>query len=380
MTANRPAGFEVRGECAGFVAAESSWCGELGAAARHSASTGAVLVVSSTDAVAEAKRMHTATGARTVIDTYFWHRGWASADAPTQLHQWQEALLPYEPGDWARDVLAESRAEAVYLPAFTVRAGEPEVLAVLVDYALRCVEYGLSPFFPLQVQALASRHIDATLAALAPVAGLHPTFQFNSDKAWGLADAQHILGLRELLSRFPGSDVIGLDIAGGLDALAHGARWVGIGAASSRRFPRIPDAKGGGAGDSAGFKPGTWLRPYMAMHSPDVYADWFANSLSPRCDTCVRPLDLFGASPSEKTAAIEHNLHGVRDIVTELMAQPVGQRQSWLHEERVGAFEAHAQLISPAAKVQADLMLRRLLEVDDPAGRRTTPNGAWQQI
>lgn len=387
MAANRPTGFELWGERAGFVAADSSWCGELITAGRHSAATGAVVVVSSADALREGRQLRAVTGARTVIDSYAWHRQWASVDVPTALHAAEDTvmtaedmLLPYSPADWARDALAYAGAEAVYLPSFTVRAGEPEVLAAQVDAALRFREYGITPFLALEAEALDSRHIEATLAALDPAAGVHLTLQFNGSDAFALATEQRIGGLREVLGRFPGSDITGLDVAGGLDALAHGARWVGIGAASSRRFPRVPGARGGGSGDSAGFKPGTWLRYLMDMHSPDVYADWHANTVSPRCDVCGRALDLFGASPEEKTAAIAHNLHGIRDVVAELFAQPQIDRPSWLNDERVAAFEAHAQLVSVAGPIQADLMLRRLIELDDPAGRSTAPGGVWKTV
>lgn len=380
MAANQPTGFELLGECTGFVAAESSWCGELTAAGRHSAATGAMVVVSSAEAPREARQLRAVTGARTVIDSYAWHRQWASLEVPTALHAAEDTLLMYSPADWARDALAYAGAEAIYLPSYTVRAGEPEVLAAQVDAALRFRDFGITPFLALEAEALDSGHIDATLAALAPAAEVHLTLQFNGSNAFALATAQRIGGLREVLGRFPGLDITGLDVAGGLDALAHGARWVGIGAASSRRFPRVPQARGGGAGDSAGFKPGTWLRYLMDMHSPDVYADWHANTVSPRCDVCGRALDLFGSSPAEKTAAIAHNLHGIRDVVAELLAQPQVDRRSWLNNERVAAFEAHAKLVPLGGRIQADLMLRRLIELDDPAGRATAPGGVWKTV
>ena len=118
----------------------------------------------------------------------------------------------------------------------------------------------------------------------------------------------------------------------------------------------------------------------MEMRTPSTYADWHANTLSPRCDRCDRALDLFRVNPAEKTAAIAHNLHGIRDVVTELLAQPQADRRSWLNDERVAAFESHALLVSSAAKVYADLMLRRLIELDDPAGRSTAPGGVWKTV
>lgn len=127
------------------------------------------------------------------------------------------------------------------------------------------------------------------------------------------------------------------------------------------------------------FVPGLFLRDLWEHRSPSTYADWYANSPSPTCDECGgRALDEFGSDEADKQAVLCHNVHewlGVHSRVCDL--DPVGRRLV-LGEERADALAAHLNLRPATFRVEADPVLRELVELDDPQGRRTTPQGAWR--
>jgi hypothetical protein len=357
----------------GFVASEQSWCDELNVAAGYCAATGLALTVSSPDAVAQCALLRGASPRLPLVaDTRHWAARYASAQQPSAL---TSQLLNLDA--WAGCVLAASGASHVLAPTGFVRLGDIAALAAVLAELDQASHPGLIGFVATDAETLTPRHLPGFLDALGRGSRRPLAFLFAGKKEEPLASYPRLQGLRELLSRFPGSHVHGVDTLVGTDAIAHGAGWVGIGASSGRRWPRRPGDKGGGP-PAKGFRPGTFLRELLEMRSPAVYFDWYANSASPACGKCARDLDSYQPTPSDKALIIAHNVHAIHDFARELTAQPAAGQAAWLNRERVTALARHPGLISTGTAVKADLTLRRLCELDDPLMRETTPAGSWR--
>jgi len=357
----------------GVVASETSTCNELAVATEHCTTTNTALMVSSTDAVREVASIRAAGCPAVVVDTRHWHAATATEAAPTELH---DGLPLYDLDEWATAALDASHATAILTPSRFVPLGQRQVLQAVLAATAEATVPNLVTLVATDAAALDSRHLADFLDDLANTPARQLAFIF-ADKRTPLASYDRLRGLRTLLQRFPGSWIIGVDILTATDAIAHGAGWVAVGASSARRWPRRPGDTGGQP-LAKGFLPGLFLRPVLDTRSPDVYADWYANSPSPFCDQCNRPLDLFEATDFDKPNIIRHNLHAARDLAAEITAQPADQRPGWLNQQRVEAFLRHASLSSQAAPVEADRTLRALCELDDPEMRETSPAGRWK--
>lgn len=360
-------------EIVGVVASETSTCNELAVATEHCTATNTALMVSSSEALNQVATIRAAGGPPTVVDTRHWHAAVATEAVPTALH---DGLPLYDLDEWATAALDASQATAILTPSRFVPLGNRAVLRAVLAATAEITVPNLVTLIATDAAVLGSRYVTDFLDDLAGTPSRPLAFVF-ADKRTPLASYDRLRGLRALLSRFPGSWILGVDVLTATDALAHGAGWVAMGASSARRWPRRP-GDSGGRPLSKGYLPGLFLRSVLDTRSPDVYADWYANSRSPHCDQCHRALDMFEATPTDKPNIIRHNLHAVRDLAAEITAQPAAQRPAWLNHERVEAFLRHASLTSRAAPVEADRTLRALCELDDPQMRETSPAGHWK--
>jgi hypothetical protein len=354
----------------GFVASETSWCDELLAAAAHCARAGQTLVVSSKNATMEALALAALyPDLDLMLDSRPWASRVATPDVPSAI---SDMLLDLD--TWADIELHASRARRVLAPVLFVRAGDYASLRAQLDVLGSTTHPGVVPYIATDADMLRARHLPDFLELLEASSVQKFAFQF-AHKAQPLGQYDRLRGLRQLLTHLPGSLLIGADVPAGSDAMVHGASWVGIGASSGRRMERRPGDPGGGR-RSADYLPGTWVRPLMAMRSPSIYADWYANSPTPTCPRCRRPLESYQPIASDKTLLITHNLHGIADFAGEIMAVPAADRPAWLNAERVEAFLRHGLLTG--SSISADMTLRRLCELDDPQLRETRPAGAWK--
>jgi hypothetical protein len=234
----------------------------------------------------------------------------------------------------------------------------------------------LIPYVATDADVLRAKHLPAFMSVLQDSSLKRFAFLF-AYKDQPFAQYDRLRGLRQLFANFPGSMLLGADVPVGTDAIVHGAGWVGIGASSSRRMERRPCDSGGGA-FSADYLPGAWVRELMEMRSPSIYADWYANSPSPTCARCRRPLESYQPNLPDRSALIAHNLHGITDFATEILDIAEPDRADWLNTERVEAFLRHGRLTSVGSEINADRTLRFLCELDDPQYRATSPAGAWK--
>jgi hypothetical protein len=126
-----------------------------------------------------------------------------------------------------------------------------------------------------------------------------------------------------------------------------------------------------------GYLPGLFLEELLELRSPMIYADWYANSRSPYCATCARPLDVFGPTSTDKAVIIGHNLHQTTTHIASLVAQAPEARAAWLREVRLEAHARHMRL-----NLLGDMVLNRglhkFLELDDPQMRSMSRAGAWK--
>jgi hypothetical protein len=362
----------VSSKVMGFVASENSLCDELAVAARHCATSGLMLAVSSSDAIRQTAYLQAEMPQlSTIVDTRHWSSHLASPQEPTEI---SNMLIDLD--WWAETAIQTSGGRWVLAPTGFVKLGDNAALAAVLNETANASHPALVTFVATDAEMLSTRHIHGFLDVLEQTPRRQFAFVF-ADKAKPLANYQRLKGLRTLLSRFPGSYILGLDVPAGTDAIAHGAGWIGIGASSSRRWPCRPGDPGGGP-LAAGYLPGFFLRELLEMRSPAIYSDWYANSRSPICRTCRRPLESYRPTSPDKALIITHNMHEIHDFVLELTARAPADQPVWLDQERIKALIRHTKLTSTGALVEADLTLRRLCELDDPQMRETTRTGAWQ--
>lgn len=359
-------------ETIGFMASETSTCDELPAAAAHCARSGQTLVVSSKKATAETRALTAAhPGLHVTLDSRAWATANATPDNPTAI---SDTLLDLD--FWTDAALKASGAQRMLAPGLFLALGDHVSLREQLRLFAAADHPGLVPFIATDADILRAKHLPDFVKVLQ--AGSLEQFAFLfAHKDQPLAQYDRLKGLRQLLATFPGSTLLGVDVPAGTDAIVHGAGWVGIGASSSRRMERRPDDPGGGW-FSADYLPGTWVRELMEMRSPSIYADWYANSATPTCPRCQRPLESYRPSPSDKSLLITHNLHGITDFATEILGVAEPSRAGWLDHERVEAFLRHGRLSSTGAKINVDRTLRQLCELDDPQYRATSPAGVWK--
>jgi hypothetical protein len=367
--------FPSDAKAAGFAAAETSTCGELTVAADHCAASGAVLLVSSKAAVSQISGISKVSpGITTIADPRIWHGKYATEAAPTLL---EDGLALHTLEEWAKSVLASSKATVVVTPTFFIKLGDrPALQAALEATSTAGAVSGLITFIAIDARVLTGPYVAGFLDDMSATPARRFAFLF-ADKREPLAKLDRLKGLRKVLQKFPGSWIVGVDALVATDALAHGAGWVAVGASSSRRWPQRPGDAGGGR-QAEGFLPGTFLRSLLEFRSPGIYADWYANSRSPRCDRCRRDLDSFEPTAQDKAQIIAHNLHAISDFADDVIARPEQERAMWLNQQRVDALLRHTELTPTARQVDADRTLRYLCEMDDPSRRKTTAVGRWR--
>lgn len=184
-----------------------------------------------------------------------------------------------------------------------------------------------------------------------------------------------VAGLRYLMSQRPGCFLVATEPVVATDAYAHGASGAAIGISGGTRKPQRPGDSGGG-GNAKGFVPSLFLRDLWEHRSPDIYADWFANSVSPTCPACNgRALDVFDTTNADKDVVLRHNVHTWLAVLDELRARTRADQRRWSANEWATALAAHLMLRPAADTIEADFVLRQLVELDDPFGRRATRQG-----
>lgn len=72
--------------------------------------------------------------------------------------------------------------------------------------------------------------------------------------------------------------------------------------------------------------------------SPQIYADWYANSPTPTCEDCGgRDMTTFTEHPSDKQQIVDHNVHAWLGIHTEIRRRTQAAAREWLAQHRLRA-------------------------------------------
>lgn len=308
----------------------------------------------------------------TVVDVRRWSSEIASVESPLALPV-GDGLFPLTLDDWGAGIL-RAGASAVLTPSRFVRLADWPSLKAVISAGNSAVRQEIITLVATDVGMLdgqnLSQFVDIVGEAKGPLAFLFASAQPPFEKR-GRAAA-----MRALVIEFPGAILIGVDALIGLDGIVRGAQATAIGVTGSLRRPHRPGDQGGPPARQ--WMPGMFIRELWEQRSPTIYADWYEGRPSPMCEQCGRRLDIFGNSPSEKLAILSHGVHAWLSVLTEMSAQPQSARTAWLASQRQAGFEAHADLRPRQITVEADRLLRQLVELDDPQGRRTTPAGTWQ--
>lgn len=293
-------------------------------------------------------------------------RAWSSTATVTE----PSAIPAEENRDrWARGLI-NLGASAVLTPSKFVPAAAWDLLAAVVDETHRFTHDNVVSFIATDAAMLDEAHFAHFRAAVArarrPLA-----FRFAASgrpfEKRGRARA-----LRALLSDFPGSAIIGVEVLTATDAMAHGAGMTAIGVTSTYRWPSRPGDSGGPR--SSDKAPGVFLRDLWETRSPTVYADWHANSRSPWCETCQCAIDTFG--PGDRDTIFQHTLHSWLDVWEDLAPLPLAEMARQLRDELREAFLRHREFTGTG--MTADRLLCRLVELDDPYGRTAQTDGQWR--
>ncbi|MGQ0774233.1 MAG: hypothetical protein ACT4NY_07440 [Pseudonocardiales bacterium] len=155
-----------------------------------------------------------------------------------------------------------------------------------------------------------------------------------------------VAGLRYLMSKRPGCLLICTEPTVATDAYAHGASGAALGITGGVRKPRRPGDPGGG--NAKGFLPGLFLRDLWEHRSPDIYADWFANSPSPTCPACNgRALDVFDNTDADKRIVLRHNVHTWLMVFDELRGRTRTEQRRWSADEWAAVKVQRALRLSP---------------------------------
>jgi hypothetical protein len=340
------------------------------AGTRSSPSSG--IVVRDRNPRAAVQRVRSTTYRSVVIpEMGAWTREIATQVSPTALHD-PDALIQISLDSWASDLLRVG-ADAVFTPSkfvplgdwaalrTVVRAGEETNLPDVVTLVATDAAMLDAPYLPTFIDVVVTnRPVAFAFAAKNPPLQRHGRAR----------------GLRYLMSKRPHCFLVATEPLAATDAYAHGASGAAIGISGGTRKPRRPRDPSGG-GNARGFLPGLFLRDLWEHRSPDIYADWFANSVSPTCPACNgRALDVFDNTDADKNVVLRHNMHTWLAVLDELRVKTSAEQRRWLADEWATALAAHLTLRPAAGTIEADRVLRQLVELDDPFGRRTTPQGA----
>jgi hypothetical protein len=309
-----------------------------------------------------------------VLDAGAWTTHVATRNSPTLLHA-PGALTQISLDSWACDLLGAG-ASAVLTPSKFVQAGNWGALRAVLDAGDETSLPGVLTLVPTDAAMLDDSCLPRFIRALSgtnrPLALLFAA-RSKPLARWGRAAA-----LREVMSAIPGCLVLAVEPITAADAFAYGASGAAIGISGGLRRPRRPGDRSGGP-NARDFTPGLFLRDLWEHRSPGTYGDWYGNSPSPTCGACGgRALDEFGNDEADKVAVLRHNVHAWLGVHSELCSFDPLSRRLILAEERANALAAHLALRPASATVEADPILRQLVELDDPQGRRTTPQGAWR--
>jgi hypothetical protein len=309
-----------------------------------------------------------------VVDVGGWSTQAATRVSPTLLHA-PGALMQISMDSWASGLLAAG-ATAVLTPSKFVRAGSWAALQAVLDAGQETTLPEVITLVAADAAMLDPPFLAAFTRTLTgagrPLALLFAAASKPLAR-WGRAAA-----LRRVMSAVPGCVLLATEPIIAADAFACGAAGAAIGISGGVRRPRRPGDRGGGP-NARDFVPGLFLRGLWEHRSPSTYADWYANSLSPTCGACGgRALDEFGSGEADKEAVLGHNVHEWLGVYAELRCLDLVRRRRLLVAERAAALAAHLILRPAVVTVEADPVLRQLVELDDSQGRRTTPQGAWR--
>jgi hypothetical protein len=308
-----------------------------------------------------------------LVDVGIWTSQVATYRSPTILHQ-PGALLPRMSLDsWASPLLAAGAA-AVATPSKFVRVGEWRSLRAVVEAGEETSLPGVVTLVATDAAMLDPPYRQRFIRALNFTR--RPVALIFAAKSRPLGGHGRPAGLRKVISEVSGCILLAVEPIAAADAVSFGAGAVAIGMTGRLRQPRRPGDLGAGP-NALNFTPGLFLRELWEHRSPDTYGDWFANSPSPTCDVCGgRALDCFGRDPSDKEIVLRHNVHAWLGVHADLHGLNLTARRLMMTAERADALAAHLQLRPAVGHVEADSVLRQLVELDDPYGRRTTSQGA----
>ncbi len=306
-----------------------------------------------------------------VLEVGAWTSAVATPQSPTLLEA-PGALVQVSLDSWADNLLNE-HASAVLTPSKFVRLGDWAALRAVLRAGERTERPEVATLVATDAAMLDSAYLPSfvkTLITHRPVAVLF------ASKNPPFSRAGRMAGLRYLLANRPGCFLLATEPVVATDAYAHGASGAAVGISGGTRRPRRPGDNGGGD-NARGFLPGLFLRDLWEHRSPDTYADWFGDSPSPTCTQCGgRAIDTFDNNDHDKIVILRHNVHAWLEVFDELRARTRIDQQRWSAEEWSEALAAHVTLRPATGAIDADRVLRQLVELDDPLGRRTTPKGA----
>ena len=295
----------------------------------------------------------------------------ATAESPTVLRG-TGGLFEIGLDDWAASVIAVRKCAAVLTPSLSVAAGDFAALAAVVRFGATATRSDVVTHVIADAEMLEGDSFESFVNVVVAERQGRPlafTFVHNT----GVFDTiERARAARRLWTIFPGAGLLATEPLMATDALTHGAGFTSVGYLSSLRRP----SQGGGGFNAAGFLPGTFLPELMEMRSPMVYLDWYTGLASPTCSTCGRRLDVFGRSEAEKSVIGTHNVHAWLDLLDEVCrADAISHQAARLHWLRASSLSNHLVLRPAAGRVESSKPLRWLVEMDDPMGRRTTPQG-----
>lgn len=309
-----------------------------------------------------------------VLDVGVWTTQVATPKSPTLLHA-PGALMQISLDSWASDLLSAGAA-AVLTPSKFVRAGNWAALQAVLDAGNEASLPGVLTLVATDAAMLNSSYLRIFSRALS--GATRPLALLFAAKDKPLAGRGRAAALRKVMSAVPGCLLLAVEPITAADAFSYGASGAAIGLSGGLRRPRRPGDQGGGP-NAKDFVPGLFLRDLWEHRSPGTYADWYANSPSPTCGACGgRALDEFGSDEADKEVVLRHNVHEWLGVHSEICDLDPVTRRLVLAEERADALAAHLNLRPATVRFEADPVLRQLVELDDPQGRRTTPQGAWR--
>jgi len=309
-----------------------------------------------------------------VPDVGAWTTQVATRDSPTLLHA-SGTLTQVTLDSWASGLLAAG-ANAVLTPSKFVRVGDWAGLRAVLAAGEETSLPGVMTLVPTDAAMLDPSCFRLFVHALSGTR--RPLALLFAAKARPLACHGRATALRKVMTAVPGCLLLAVEPITATDGFSHGASAAAIGISGGLRRPRRPGDPGGGP-NARDFLPGLFLRDLWEHRSPSTYADWYANSPSPVCSACGgRALDEFGGDDTDKQAVLRHNVHAWLGVHSEIRALDRDDRRRVLTRERANALAAHLSLRPATVRLEADPILRQLVELDDPQGRRTTPEGAWR--